>query len=178
MCEVNELFSCCRPSSSFEGTGPGSIGFPNGPKCVSDPGHPTVTTNSLESSCEDGCSGASTKPLNQLEPFDSNKPVDKLECASVGATVKSNIPQGPVLSEPVINKSVRREKEKGKTLLQNVDSAKKSKVRPESCGNNLVLAYRKDVDEVEIREIPSEDSRSSSDVEVDVPERSVNVLLD
>lgn len=158
------MFFCCRLSSSCEGTSSGSTGFSNGTKSLSDP---PVPTNSLESSCEEAFNESATKPLYESESSDG-KPVDKLDSAPVGATVKSNIPQDPALSEPVINKSNRRsEREKVKASQQNVESAKKSKVRSENCGNNLVFAYRKDADEVEIREIPSEDSRSSSDMEVD-----------
>jgi len=111
-----------------------------------------------------------------LEPFDG-KPFDKLDGAPVGAIGKSNIPQDPALGEPLISKPIQRrlDKEKAKTPLQNVEAAKKSKVRPESCGNNLVFAYRKDADEVEIREIPSEES--SSDMEAEVLERSVDVVF-
>lgn len=78
---------------------------------------------------------------------------------------RSDVAGDPAGGGAGIRAPQRTEGQKGKALPPPSESGKKSKVKPESSGNNLVFAYKKDSEEIEIIEQASEDSGSGSDVD-------------
>lgn len=112
-----------------------------------------------------GKAGVSSEPINTTT-FPINTTATTMTTPIKAALTSDSTPMGVATRQ-----SIR----KGKTTPQNSDSARKlngasyfSRSKSEAVGtNNLVFSYRKDADEVEIHEVPSEDSISSSDVEAE-----------
>lgn len=126
----------------------------------------SLSSNGLESSLEEFSSAlADATPQNHSIKDRRNKTEILSTVISGHPACKNDVAGEPAEVGAGIKVPQRTEGQKSKVLSPPTESGKKSKMKSENSGNNLVFAYKKDSEEIEIIEQASEDSNSGSDLD-------------